>query len=300
MARSLEDIKGQMTSAFIADGTIQELYGLTPGNTFEQEFSKVSLENILFNIVAFAIWSLENLWDLFRSEINTEMAKQRVHTKQWYRQKALDFQYGFPVVEDTDLFDNTGATEEQIEASKIIKQAACIKMISGSGYGILRIKAARQQGEELQPLTEPQLLAVKHYFDRYAVDAGTQLIVTSGVADDVKMVVDVYYDPLVLGSNGARLDGTAQAPVKEGIKDFLKSLEFNGALIIDDLQRKIRSIDGVKTVKIKEVRSKYSAYTYETTGVPNAGLVDEIRIADAGYMKLDEDNTLITYKPFNE
>jgi hypothetical protein len=250
--------------------------------------------------VAFAIWSLEVLWDIFRAEINTEMAKQRVHTKQWYRQKALDFQYGFPVIDETDLFDNTGATEADIEASKIIKQAACIKMISGSGYGILRIKAARQVGEELQPLTEPQLDAVKHYFDRYAVDAGTQLIVTSKEADDVKLSVDVYYDPLVIGSNGARIDGTAAAPVLDGIKEFLKSLEFNGALIIDDLQRKIRSIDGVKTVRIKEARSKYSAYTYETTGVPNAGLIDEIRIADAGYMKLDEDNTTINYKPFNE
>lgn len=250
--------------------------------------------------VAFAVWTLENLWDIFRMEINTEMAKQRVHTKQWYRQKALDFQYGFPVVQDTDIFDNSGATDEQIEASKIIKQAACIKMISASGYGILRIKVAREVEDELEELTEPQLQAVKHYFDRYAVDAGTQLIVTSNQADDVKMVIDVYYDPLLMASNGSMIDGSGQSPTIEGIKAFLKSLSFNGAFILGDLQQKLRSIEGVKTVKIKEARSKYASYTYTTTDIPNAGLIDEIRIADSGYMKLDEENTIINYIPFNE
>ena len=295
MARTFAEIKLQMTESFIGNETIQEKYELTPGNTFEQEFSKVSLENIIFNIVAFSIWTLETLWDIFRSEITSEMAKQKIHSKQWYRQKALDFQYGFPVIAGTDQFDNTGKTAEEIETSKIVKQAACVKLISASGYGILRVKVAKEQGSELVRLEEQELSALRNYYERYAVDAGTQLKVTTGDADDLKLHIDVYFDSLVLSTTGTRLDGTGETPVKDAIIEFLKSLEFNGALIIGDLRDKIKSVEGVAAIKVQQASSKYGGYTYEHTDIPNVGLIDEIRVADAGYMKLDEENSIINY-----
>lgn len=296
MARTFEEIKLSITESFINNATIQDKYGLTPGQTFEQEFSKVSLENIIFSIIAFSIWSLESLWDIFKAENEAEMAKQKIHSKQWYRQKALDWQYGFSVIPGTDQFNNTGKSEEEIEASKIVAQAACIKMISSSGYGILRVKAAKASGHELVKLDEPELNALKYYFLRYATDAGTQLNVTSNNADDLKLVVDVYFDPTVLSTSGARLDGTSETPVLDAIKDFLRSIEFNGALIIGDLENHLRKVNGVsRETKIKEARSKYGQYTYEHTGIQNVGLIDAIRVADAGYMKLDEDVLQINY-----
>ena len=162
------------------------------------------MENIIFSIIAFAIWTLESLWDIFKTENEAEMAKQKIHSKQWYRQKALDWQYGFSVIPGTDQYDNTGKTDEEIEASKIVSQAACIKLISASGYGILRVKAAKASGDELVKLEEPELNALKYYFMRYATDAGTQLKVTSTDADDLKLVVDVYFDPVVLSTTGER------------------------------------------------------------------------------------------------
>ena len=46
--------------------------------------------------------------------------------------------------------------------------------------------------------------------------------------------------------------------------------------------------------------SKYGLHSYEAIGVENAGKINEIRQADAGYMKLDETNTIIHYKANNE
>ncbi|MGE4345947.1 MAG: hypothetical protein AB7D46_00890 [Flavobacteriaceae bacterium] len=295
MARSLSDIKLQMTESFINNETIQEHYELTPGQTFEQEFSKVSLENIIFSITAFAIWTLETLWDIFKAENEAEMAKQKIHSKDWYRQKALDFQYGFPVINGTDQFDNTGKTDEEIETSKIVAQAACIKLISTSGYGILRVKAAKSDGNDLVKLSEPEVTALRYYFMRHSTDAGTQLKVTSGDADDLKLQILIQFDPLILGTDGARLDGTAQTPVIDAIKEFLKSLDFNGALVLDDLRRKIRTVEGVSTVEILGAFSKYGSYNYETTGIQNVGSIEAVRVADAGYMKLDEENLTIQY-----
>lgn len=296
MARSYEEIKLQITDSFVNVAVVQELYELLPGQTFEQGFSKVSLENIIFSILAFAIWTNEKLWDIFKSEIETEMAKQKIHSKQWYRQKALDFQYGFSVVPGTDQFDNTNKTDEEVEASKIVAQAACVKLISQSGYGILRIKAAKASGDELVKLDESELTALTQYFLRHAADAGTQVKVTSSDADDLFLWMDIYYDPLVLDPTGARLDGTSATPVIDAIKDFLKSLEFNGALVVQDLEYRLRDIEGIRVAKIKEARSKYAAFSYTTTGIVNVGLIDAIRVADSGYMKLDESVLNITYK----
>jgi hypothetical protein len=296
MARTLTEIKAQMTSSFINNDTIQSRYELTPGNSFEQEFSKVSLENIFFSIVAFAVWTLESLWDIFKAENEFEMAKQKVHSRQWYRQKALDFQYGFSVVPGTDQFDNTGKTEEEIESSKIVKQAACVKLISQAGYGILRIKAAKESAGELAKLSELEVAALKHYYERYVADAGTQLKVTSNAADDLKLELTVYFDPLVLSTTGQRLDGSLATPVVDAIKSYLKSLEFNGQFVKGDLEEAIRKVEGVdRATFIRAAASKYGSYGYNTTGIQNVGTIESVRVADAGYMRLDESSLQITY-----
>lgn len=90
MARS-EDIKLQMTESFISNVTIQERYELDPDKTFEQEFSKVSVENIWFSIAAFSIWTLETLWDIFKSENEAEMAKQKIHSEAMVQTKGFGF-----------------------------------------------------------------------------------------------------------------------------------------------------------------------------------------------------------------
>ena len=262
--------------------------------------SKASVWRLWAFIVSKAIKTLYEFFIVFRTELETEMAKQKIHSKQWYRQKAIDFLFGFAVKPGTDEFDTEGAADEEIAAAKVVKQAACIKMISSSGYGILRVKVATEDGDgNLQKLPAEQYEALKYYFMRYAVDAGTQLKVTTGDADDLLLKLDVYYDPLVISTTGARLDGTADTPVLDAINEYLKSLEFNGALYVSDLIAAIRQVDGVRLAKCLEARSKYGSYDYNAD-VLNAGLIDEIRVADAGYMKIDESVLQINYKVMPE
>lgn len=288
MAQNISEITATM---------VQDVQSNTDLNQQLTSTSKSSIWRSILFICAKAIWGLQVLFDLFKSEIETEIAKNKIHSKEWYRQKALDFQYGFSLVPGTDKYNNTNYTDEQIEVSKVVKQAACIKLISGAGFGILRVKVAGDDGNgNLAQLPQLQYEAVKHYFLRYVVDAGTQLTVTTGEADDLLLTLDIYYDALVLTPTGERRDGTAQTPVKDAIVDFLKSLEFNGALYVGDLVKAIRAIDGVELAKCKEARSKYGSYDYYTQDIQNVGLIDEIRIADSGYMKLDLNVLQINYK----
>jgi len=293
MARELSEIKQQITDEWINNETIKERYGLAPGQTFEQQFSKVSIENILFNVVAFAIWFFEKLLDLNKEEINDEIAKSRIHTQKWYREKAMAFLFGYNL-NDSDEYDTTGLTDEQIATAKIIANAAPIKM-----QGYLRLKVVKRVGDELAPLEPAELNAFTSYMN-YVTDAGTYVIPTTNIADDLKLTLDIYYNPLVLAGDGSRLDGTAQNPVLDAINSYLKSLRFNGSFVESKLEKEIEAVDGVIMVKVVGAWSKYGSYDYETTVNPNAGKINEVRVADAGYMKLDEADTIINYKAFND
>ena len=298
--------------------TLRQMYGFVQDSAFDDYFSIVSIENSFVSIVAFAIYIHEQLWSVFRKEITDEIAQSRVHTREWYRQKALSFMLGMPIVPGTDKFDLTGLTDAAIEAAKVVKQAATVKLISAAGYGILRIKVATKQGNDLAPLPLPSFNAVKDYMNRYVVDAGTQIVMTTGVGDDVRFTMDIYVDPLILTPQGQYVNeaDAANVPalqlavevdtppdetiIHTAIRSFLQSIEFNGRLILSDLEKHIRSMPGVEIAVVKSASSKYAGYLYSTTGLPNVGLIDEIRIADSGYFKLDVNNTSINFKIADE
>ena len=65
MARSVQQIKKSMTDRFMAEPVIKEKYGLNEGESFDNTFSKVSVESVIFGIVASAIYVLESLFELY-------------------------------------------------------------------------------------------------------------------------------------------------------------------------------------------------------------------------------------------
>lgn len=291
MARTIEEIVNEMLTAKANETALSEL----------NSTSNTAIWRLFIYIVAYSIWTLEILFDLFKIDVEKRIAESRIHTKNWYREKALGFLFGLPVIPGTDKFNTSGYTDDQLAAAKVIKQAACVKLISSNGYGILRVKVAAVDGSgELVSVPLLQFNSLKQYMLRHVVDAGTQVKITTGEGDLLKLIIDVYYDPLVFSPTGERLDGTAETPVLNEIRKFLKSIEFNGMLIVSDLQTQLRKVDGVKTVKIKEASSKYGSYEYDTNDVVGVGLIDEVRVADSGYMKLDESVIVINYKLIDE
>ena len=94
MARTVQEIKTQMTDAFMADQTIRERYGLREGDTFSSRFSVASLESILFFIVASAHYVLERIFDQFKADVIKQINSSVVATIPWYHQQALSYQHG--------------------------------------------------------------------------------------------------------------------------------------------------------------------------------------------------------------
>jgi NADH:ubiquinone oxidoreductase subunit 5 (subunit L)/multisubunit Na+/H+ antiporter MnhA subunit len=303
MSRTINEIQNEILTARDA---VAELNALEVLTTSEQTIlqanttSKVGVWRRWLWVVAFAIYTFEQILNVFKKETDDKIAKSRPHTAKWYRQKAMDFLYGVPLVTDADYYDTSLLTEAQIAAAKIISNAATVRVLQ-NGYGTLRIKVVRTVSTEYAPVTTQHLFALNNYFNNHVADAGTIVLCTTGEADMLKLKLDIYYDALLLDPQGGRLDGSATTPVIDAIKAYLKSIDFeNGQFITTRLVDALQKVPGVILPVVREAYSKYGTYDYTETTIPNVGLINEIRPADSGYMKLDEPELLINYIVFKE
>ena len=276
MARTIQEIQELIYQAKAQEPALNEL----------NSTSKVAIWRLWVYIIAVAIWSLEKLFDLHRADIDKRLAELKPHTARWYRSKALAFQYGFDLLTDSDKFNNTGHTEEQIEASKIVKYSA---VVESPNEGRLIVKIAGEQGEQLQPITDAQKQAFEAYLQEIK-DAGVRLSVVNYQPDVLHLQMKIVYDPLVLDSNGQSIIH-ATKPIETAIKDYLKRLPFNGELVLAHLIDELQQAEGVKIPHLVLAQSKHIG----TNG--NYGAFEAIEISKiptAGYFTIDNFND-ITY-----
>ena len=276
MARTIQEIQELIYQAKAQEPALNEL----------NSTSKVAIWRLWVYIIAVAIWSLEKLFDLHRADIDKRLAELKPHTARWYRSKALAFQYGFDLLTDSDKFNNTGHTEEQIETSKIVKYSA---VVESPNEGRLIVKIAGEQGEQLQPITDAQKQAFEAYLSEIK-DAGVRLSVVNYQPDILHLQMKIVYDPLLIDSNGQSIIH-ATKPVETAIKEYLKRLPFNGELVLAHLIDELQQAEGVRIPHLVLAQSKHIG----TNG--NYGAFEAIEISKiptAGYFTIDNFND-ITY-----
>lgn len=278
MARTVTQIYDQITATMVTEYAKAGVVLPDPAT-----WSIYSPRRLTCFIVATCIWTLEALFDELKSVVNALIADRKTHTAGWYVNKAKDYQHGYSLVTDTDYYDNTGLTEQQIEDSQVVKYAAATEVydVNENLKGI-RLKLATIDNGDLSPLSTTQFDAFKAYFQRVK-DAGVKVYYTNGSADSLKLTLDVYYDPLVLDSTGKRLDGTDDTPVANAIDAFLKEgLDFNGLFITSELVDELQKVDGVKIPHISSIQARYGELAYADIPVkyqPDSGY---LRILDPG------------------
>ena len=277
MARSIQEIQELIYQTKTQEPALESL----------NSTSKVAIWRLWVYIIAVAIWSLEKIFDLHRADIDKRLAELKPHTARWYRNKALAFQYGFDLLTDSDKFNNTGHTEEQIEASKIVKYSA---VVESPNEGRLIVKIATEQGEQLQPITDSQRQAFEAYLSEIK-DAGVRLSVVNYQPDVLHLQMKIVYAPLVLDSNGQSILH-ATKPVEEAIKSYLKRLPFNGELVLAHLIDALQQVEGVKIPHLVLAQSKnitssgeYGAFeTIEISKIPTAGYFTIDNFNDISYV----------------
>lgn len=244
--------------------------------------SGASIWRLVFYIVAVAIWIHEALFDLHRSEVSDIIADMKPHTARWYATKARAFQYGDNLIPDSDQYDNIGRTDDEIAASRIVAHAAVVELERK-----LLIKVAKLE-DDLAPLDGVELKAFSEYIARIK-DAGVQTEIISEPADNLRLDIDIYYNPLVLDASGQRLDGTGRTPVDDAIRAYLQNMPFNGQLVLAFLTDALQAVDGVVIPHLNSAEYQYGVLDYSAISV--------IYQPYAGYMRISEDNPPINYIP---
>ena len=230
MARTVSEIKKTMTDAFMDDATIREKYGLSVEDTFSNKFSSVSVENILFFIVAACCHVLEVLFDQYKADVEEKISMAVVASVPWYYKMALAFQYGDSLVLDEQTQQYRYASIN--ESKKIVKYVA----VRDKGTSV-QILVSADEGGYPKPLSDDVLTVFKQYMNR------------------VKVAGVIYIDPLVLNEEGKRISDGSK-PVEDAIRNHLKGIVYGGTFNKTKLVDAIQAVNGVEDVELMECRYK--------------------------------------------
>lgn len=249
MARTIAEIKKDMADTFIKERAVISAYGLDGKKTFDQQFSPVSIENILFYVFAVALWTLEKLFDAHAEEVNDRIEQLEPHTLRWYVNKAKAFMFGYRLVTDTDYYDTTGMSETDIDAARVVKYA-----VATESNTVVYLKVAGEKEGNPCLLTDSQFSALNSYINEIK-DAGVSVQIRNEEADDMKMEIVVYYDPTLLSADGVSLiDGSK--PVEDAVRSTITSLPFDGVLRKSDLLAAVTAVSGVEVADITSLTVK--------------------------------------------
>ena len=284
MAREIKVIKDEMTAEFISNPAVVEKYGLDTEKSFDAQFSKASIESILFYVFAFCAWTVEKLFDTHKAEVTNYIDEMKPHSLRWYVNKVKEFRFGQSLIPDTDQYDDTGLTDEDIETMKIVKYASAEET-----NGALYVKVAKDNEGVRGQLTEDEVNALTSYMNEVK-DAGVRIYIRNAPAVDFKIDITIYYNPQVLNGNGESLiDGGT--PVVDAIKDYIENLPFNGEFRNVELIDRLQQVNGVV---IPELEGTYSRITNEDNYSP----INAKEKSYSGYYAYDSVNSQVKFEPY--
>lgn len=272
MARKLEEIQNQMLETVANDAVLSTKLTST---------SRVAVWRLLIYVVAMAIWVHEQI-----VELNAE--NSRPHTKRWYREQSLAFMDGHPLIwkDGRFTYDTSGMTAQQIAQAKKVSHVA----IAETANGILVIKTATNGANG----TEPLPMATHGRFTSYMgqiKDAGNRLEYINQAADHLQLDLTVWVGDMAIDIvTGERLDTPGTFPVEDACKDYLNSLEFNGAFVKTFLVDALQKVDGVFIPKVDSLKHRVLVNPFEA--------VAEYILPFSGHFEYF--NLNITYKKYNE
>lgn len=266
MARTIAEIKAQIAETFISQDAIRTGYGLKGKQSFDKAFSPVSLESLMFYVVASCIWLLEKLFDRHREEVDARIEALRPHTLRWYATKVKEYMHGKRLIMSdgvvvADRYDTTGMTDEDIEKARVVKYAVATE---DSTQVYIKVAARGNNGQPKQ-LDAEALDGLRYYISQIK-DAGVAVNILNEPADNMRVHLVVLYDPAILTARYlGNPDANGYAPlqlthdgadvISEAVSRVISELPFNGEYRNSDLMAAIQSIEGVKVADIVKVEA---------------------------------------------
>ena len=248
MARSIKEIKKGMTDEFMSSPVIRDAYDISGNKSFDEMFSIVSLENIIFGIVASSIFILESLMDLFRKEVDDRLTSSVVATLPWYHKVCLEYQHGDELLYD-DMTGGYGYAESDL-SKRIVKFASC----RDRGGGLYILVAGVGDDGYPAALSNDVLTAFKSYLNQRK-PAGILTEVYSYDPDNVQLVMTIQYNPQILNTDGSSISN-GNFPVEDAVNNYFRDIGYGGILNRNKLIDAIQVTPGVVDVTISNILVK--------------------------------------------
>ncbi|WP_302586097.1 hypothetical protein [uncultured Alistipes sp.] len=265
--RTIDQIKESIAADFMNNEAVADLFGFPAGDNFAAHFSKVSVVNLLFYVFASAAWVVERLFETHRAEIEARIGEIIPHRAKWYKSKVLEFMQDRTLMPDTDRYDTSGMTQEEVDAARVVKYVTADENRNAS---LLTVKVAGEKDGVrccLDPEVEMQLAA----YLAEIKDAGVRINLVNREADTFNCSIDIYYNPMLLPENVRR-------DCEAAIRSYIANLPFNGEYTNMALIDALQAVEGVRIAEFRQATASASGMTAVTA-------IDARHVPAAGYFR---------------
>ena len=243
MARTQQDILEQINETANQHTELAELQSNT---------SRVSAWGYIKQTLAFAIRSLEELFDHHQQEIKHLIENQQIGSLQWYKTQALKWQKG----DKLSLRDHRPAYLKDNPGARLITHAA-VEEGTGNDKGSVLIKVVKAKtgasaDAPYTPLSEEERSAFQGYLNAITF-AGIRLTASTGEAVAIQVAAKIQVDAQLMNADGTAV-GSTDKPVEQAIKAYLRDLPFNGIIRKTALVDAIQAVPGVLDVLITSLK----------------------------------------------
>ena len=242
MARSINEIQAGIITS------VQAQPELAAANST----SKRAVWRLWTFVVAVAINLLEQLQDVFQSEIEATVSLAAPQTAQWVQDRVLKFQYDASNPQIVQLINLVPQYPVVNADLRIVTRCSVKSTLSNQ----VQIKVAKNEPPE--KLAGTEISALQSYIDVIGV-AGVEYLVQSTDSDKLFVQAQIFY-------NG-QYSAVIQANVILAIDTYLSQIPFDGTLKLLDLEIAVRNVTGVTDIVLNNVRARkdgdpLSAATY--------------------------------------
>jgi hypothetical protein len=244
MARTVNQILAQMIGQKEAETTLQE--NLTSP-------SKVAIYSLWIYLIALCISFFEQVLDIYTAAIEDKIVRAGAGTEPWIRDRILEWQSG-----DNVEYSNGVVAYPIIDTTKnIITRCS----VSQGGNKTVNVKVAKSEPPEALTTGEKTELS---YYAKQITFAGTQITITSLDADLIYVNADIFYD-------GQLPEATVKDNVIATMENYCKNLSsvenFDGSIVLPQIEMLLLQTTGVKYVKLNEIASRPSTTIFDNRNI---------------------------------
>jgi hypothetical protein len=269
--------KRKITGEWMSLAATRKAYpDINPTKEFDEQFSILSVESLLFYAMAYCMMVLEKIFNDRTAELEAKFTSLCPHTIGWYVAKIKAFQYNVTLPIDTDVYPTINEEKQIVKYCSVTTTRGVLNIkIAGADSSGRPVRLSDSSSE--YPMVLKKITA---YINRVK-DAGVHFVLSSGEADKFSCQLLVHYDPL---------HNVTIQTIKENIKRYLSSMPFDGVYSNMALVDTLQAVEGIKVAEVISSEASYGSN-------PPVNIVSLYR-PDAGYMELDEGKTQITLEPY--